>query len=45
MVIHDPYFVSVRPLPLKDEAPTLVDPHTIVTPEVSSEELEPVSRR
>jgi hypothetical protein len=45
MVIYDLNFVSVRPLPLKDEAPTLVDPHAVVPLEVTFEELEPVSWR
>jgi hypothetical protein len=45
MVVDDPSLVSVRPLPLKNETPTLVDSHAVVALEVSLEELEAVSWR
>jgi hypothetical protein len=42
MVIHDPDFVRLRPLPLKDETPALVDSHAIVALEIPLEALEAV---
>jgi hypothetical protein len=44
MVVNDPNFVSLRPSPLKDEAPALVDSHAVVALEIPLEKLEAISR-
>jgi hypothetical protein len=44
MVVNDPNFVSLRPPPLKDETPALIDSHAAVTLKISLEEFEAISR-
>ncbi len=45
MIIHDFHFVSIALMPSEANAPLVIDTNTMLTFTVSSERLQPVTRR